>query len=73
MDVKAALIGKNQKTILDSCEFGEDVPIDTYEKVLKEDSEELTSEQQSILRAQLSIIKADHDKLKAIRDTLVNS
>ena len=73
MDVKAALTGKDRKAILDSCEFGEDVAVDTYEKALKDDLEELTSEHQSMLRAQLSVIKADHDKIKSMRDALVNS
>lgn len=73
MDVKAAITGKDRKAILDSCEFGEDVAVDTYEKALKDDWEELTSEQQSMLRAQLSVIKADHDKVKSLRDALVTS
>ncbi|WP_293892745.1 PA2169 family four-helix-bundle protein [Flavobacterium sp.] len=73
MDVKAALTGKNRKAILDSCEYGEDVAVDTYEKALKDDLEELTSQQQSMLRAQYSAIKADHDKVKSMRDALLNS
>ena len=72
-DIKATLTGKNRKAIPDSCEFNEVVAVDTYEKVLNEDAEELTSEQQSMLRARLSILKVDHDKVKAMRDDLVNS
>ena len=64
---------KNRKAIPDSCEFGEDVVVNTHEKVLNEVAEELTSEQQSMLRAQLSIIKIEHDKVKAMREDLVNS
>lgn len=68
MDVKAALTGKDRKAILNSCEFGEDVAVATYVKVLKNDSEDITSEQQDLLKAQYALIKADHDKVKALRD-----
>ncbi|WP_309614502.1 PA2169 family four-helix-bundle protein [Flavobacterium sp.] len=73
MDVKAALTGKDHKLILDSCEYGEDVAKGTYEKVLKDDLQELTSEQQNMIRDQHSVIKADHDKVKSMRDALVTS
>ncbi len=71
MDVKAALTGKNRKEILSSCEYGEDAAIDTYNKVLKNDIENITSEQQAIINAQLKLLKADHDKVKSMRDMLV--
>ena len=73
MDVKAALTGKDRKTILDSCEYGEDVAKGTYEKVLKDDLAELSPEQQAIIRIQHSWIKADHDKVKYLRDSLITS
>jgi len=69
MDVKAALTGKNRKLILDSCEYGEDKAVDTYKKAL-EDAEDLTSEQQNLINAQCTLIKADHDKVKSMRDLL---
>lgn len=72
MDVKAALTGNDRKTILDSCEFGEDAAKGTYEKVLKEDLADLTSEQQTMIRTQHSWLKADHDQVKSMRDALVN-
>lgn len=68
MDVKAALTGKDRKAILNSCEFGEDVAVATYVKVLKNDTEDITSEQQDLLKAQYALIKADHDKVKSLRD-----
>ena len=73
MDVKAALTGKDHKAILDSCEYGEDVAKGTYEKALKDNLAELSSEQQSMLTAQYAVIKADHDKVKSMRDALVTS
>lgn len=71
MDVKAALAGNDQKTILSSCEFGEDHAADTYEKVLENDLEYLNFEQQDMVRTQYVLIKKDHDKVKSMRDVLV--
>ncbi len=70
MDVKAALSGKDSKTILNSCEYGEDKAQDTYEDALEHDSEYLSMEQQTMIRAQHTLLKADHDKVKARRDAL---
>jgi uncharacterized protein (TIGR02284 family) len=66
MDVKSALTGKDRKAILNSCEYGEDVAKDTYEKTLENDSEELTSEQKTMIKAQHTLSKADHDKVKTM-------
>jgi uncharacterized protein (TIGR02284 family) len=72
MDVKAALTGKNRKAILDSCEFGEDQAVDTYEAVLEDDLENLSPAQQTMVRAQHAMIKADHDKVKMLRNALAS-
>ncbi|UPT70690.1 MAG: PA2169 family four-helix-bundle protein [Flavobacterium sp. JAD_PAG50586_2] len=73
MDVKAALTGKDRKVILDSCEFGEDAAVKAYKHALTEHLEDLTPEQQNLIRSQYATIKADHDKVKAMRDALVTS
>lgn len=70
MDVKAALTGKDRKAILNSCEYGEDQAKETYESVLKDDSEKLSAEQQLMIRAQHTLLKADHNKVKSMRDEL---
>lgn len=70
MDVKAALTGRDRKAILSSCEFGEDEAVDTYEEVLRDDSENLSSVQQDMIRAQYALIKADHDKVRYLRDSI---
>lgn len=70
MDVKAALTGKNRKFILDSCEFGEDKAMETYETVLKESSVNLSQNQQTMIKAQLALLKADHNTVKLMRDAL---
>ena len=71
MDVKAAITGKDCKVIIDSCE--EDVAMKTYEKTLKEDPANLSTEQQSLIRSQHALIKADHDKVKTMRDSLLTA
>jgi uncharacterized protein (TIGR02284 family) len=71
MDVKAALTGKDRKAILNSCEFGEDQAVGTYEKALKNDLEHLSPGQQTLINAQHALLKADHDKVKSMRDMLV--
>ena len=68
MDVKAALTGKNRKTILNSCEYGEDVAVSTYANVLENDIEDINPQQQEMIQAQYSLIKADHDRVKDLRD-----
>ncbi len=67
MDVKAAFTGNDRHTILDSCEFGEDKALETYESVL-EDSADLSPEHVELVRRQQSELRADHDKVKALRD-----
>lgn len=71
MDVKAALTGKDRKAILNSCEYGEDVAVDTYKKALISNDEDLSTEQKTMLTAHHTVIKADHDKVKAMRDALL--
>lgn len=69
MDVKAALTGRDRKAILSSCEFGEDKAMETYEKVLRDDLNNLSAIQQDLIIAQFSLIKADHDKVHYLRDS----
>ncbi len=73
MDVKAALTGKDRKAILNSCEYGEDMAKDTYEKALENDLENLNADQQAMIKAQHTLLVADHDKVKMMRDTLVTA
>ena len=73
MDVKAALTGKDRKAILNSCEYGEDAAKDTYKKALENDLENLNTEQQSMIKAQHTLLVADHDKVKSMINTLVEA
>ncbi|WP_026473350.1 ferritin-like domain-containing protein [Alkaliflexus imshenetskii] len=71
MDVKSALTGKDRKTILSSCEYGEEQARDTYEKVLENDSEYLSSKQQTMIIQQKSMLIVDQNHLKALKNSLV--
>ena len=71
MDVKAAITGKDRKAILESCEYGEDHAVKAYESVLEDDRENLTAEQIALVEGQFDLIKADHDAVRALRDSLV--
>jgi uncharacterized protein (TIGR02284 family) len=77
MDAKTALTGKDRKAILNSCEYGEDVAVNTYKKVLEEsnvtDKEILTSDQIALVEEQYELIKADHDTVRSLRDSLVEA
>jgi uncharacterized protein (TIGR02284 family) len=71
MDVKAALTGKDRKAILNSCEYGEDVAKGTYEKALNNGAEDLSVELQNMIKAQHTLLVADHDKVKYMRDAVL--
>jgi uncharacterized protein (TIGR02284 family) len=67
MDVKAALTKNDNKAILASCEFGEDVALKTYDDVI-EDSEDLSSELLELVKKQRVELQRSHDLIKAKRD-----
>ena len=72
MDVKALLTGNDRKAILDSCEYGEDVALDTYKKVMNQDQQDTSWTEQAMLNKQCTLLQADHDKVKHLRDAIVN-
>ena len=71
MDVKAALTGSDRETILDSCVYGEQVALDAYKKVLIEDHQDTNSTEQQMLNKHYAHLKADHDRVKQLRDLMV--
>ncbi len=71
MDLKTALANNESKAILSSCEYGEDHALNIYEKVLAEDMVHLSLAQQRMISNQYSLIKTDHNKIKALREVLV--
>jgi uncharacterized protein (TIGR02284 family) len=67
MDAKAALTGGDRHQILSSCEFGEDAALKTYEEVMAHVSD-LTPAEVEMVRGQQTRLRADHDRVKAMRD-----
>lgn len=65
MDVKATFSGNNRKTILASCEYGEDAAQKAYAEALNED---IPAEIRLLLTQQKSNLKRSHDKIKRMRD-----
>jgi uncharacterized protein (TIGR02284 family) len=73
MDFKASLTSKNRKTILNSCEQGEDVAVEAYEDVLNDKpSEHLSPKQISMIDEQYRTIKSDHDLVRSLRNTTLS-
>ena len=68
MDIKAAFTGNDRHAILESCEFGEDKALETYESVLEKYDTELSAEHRSLVTNQKTALRADHDRVKALRD-----
>jgi uncharacterized protein (TIGR02284 family) len=70
MDLKAALSGNDRKTILSSCEYGENVAQETYDDALSGNVQELNHEQKSMLMAQRKTLQIDHEKIKDLIEKL---
>ena len=73
MDVKAAFTGDDRKTILDSCEYGETVAIDLYKKILIEDHQNTTENQQDMLNRHHGLLTTDRSKIIQLRDAIVDN
>lgn len=67
MDLKSTVAGKDRKTILDNCEFGEDAAQKAYDMALNADAEYEPSLRDLIVR-QKTTLKSGHDEVKKLRD-----
>lgn len=67
MDLKAAITGKDRKTILNNCEFGEDAAQKAYDTALNSDTEFEPSLRDLIVR-QKAALRSGHDEVKRLRD-----
>jgi len=67
MDFKSAISGKARKSILESCEYGEDAAQKAYEEALKSDAE-LPAEIRQVIVNQKAALKTSHDTIKRYRD-----
>lgn len=66
MDVKAVFTGHSRHAVLANCERGEDAAQNAYKEALTENS--LPNYIRTTLEAQKQILKASHDRIKALRD-----
>lgn len=73
MDVKSALAGEDRKAILNSCDNGEESADETYQKVLADESEHLTSQQRSMIKEQHNMLKSDKNKIRTMLNSLVEA
>ena len=66
MDVKATFGGDDRKSLLASCEFGEDAAQKAYKTALEE--KELSLDTRQVIEKQRTTQKEAHDKIKRMRD-----
>jgi uncharacterized protein (TIGR02284 family) len=66
MDVKQTFTGDDRKSLLSSCEFGEDAAQRAYENALKES--ELSPSVREVLEKEKSSLRASHDRIRDMRD-----
>ncbi len=67
MDLKAAITGKDRKTILENCEFGEDAAQKAYDLALNADVE-LEPSLRDLIVSQKAKLRTGHDEVKRLRD-----
>jgi uncharacterized protein (TIGR02284 family) len=70
INLKSALTGGDDHAILAECERGEDSAVEEYKKALDED---LSPSLYELVSRQYSDIKAAHDRIRNLRDTVKNS
>jgi uncharacterized protein (TIGR02284 family) len=63
MDLKAAVSGRDEGTIISECERGEDLAIETYESAL---GASLPEELRSLVERQFLRIREAHDQLRSL-------
>ena len=71
IDVKQAITGKDRHTILQSCEWGEDQILHTYNDALDK-QENLPADLRSVVQRQQSQLQQSHDMIKGLRDSKTN-
>ena len=64
-DIMSSVTGMEEHVVLEECERGEDAAMRHYEAALKED---LPADIEAIVRRQYVGVKANHDRIQALRD-----
>lgn len=65
IDIKSAVTGRDEASILNECERGDDVAVESYQNALKE---ALPSDVNSVIERQYMQIKEAHDRIKGLRN-----
>lgn len=66
IDIKSSITGKDDVSILNECERGEDVALKQYRKALETD---LPTDVRVIVERQFHGVKQNHDMVKSLRDS----
>lgn len=67
MDIKGSFTGRDDQSILNECERGEDSAVEAYNDALKD--ENLPSNLRSTIERQLTSVRQVHDRVKSLRDS----
>jgi uncharacterized protein (TIGR02284 family) len=70
VDIKSAITGKDKVSILEECERGEDVALNSYRKALQ--GTDLPSYARELVERQLQGVQRNHDMVKMMRDQARN-
>ena len=65
INIKAAVTGRDDHSILEECERGEDVAVDAFRTALEAN---LPANVLSVVQRQADAVKGVHDRVKALRD-----
>jgi len=65
IDIKSAVTSKDDEAILNECERGEDVAVNSYRKALEKD---LPANIRSVVERQYNGVLRNHDQVKSLRD-----
>ena len=66
MDIKGTLTGRDDKSILNECERGEDSAVRAFEDALKD--QDLPTNLRAVVERQFTQVKRVHDRVKQMRD-----
>jgi len=66
IDIKGTLTGKDDESILNECERGEDSAVGAFKDALKED---LPSSVRTVVEREYQTVQQAHDRVKALRDS----
>lgn len=66
VDIKSLVTGKDNVSVLNECERGEDVALKSYRRALDKD---LSADVRSLVEKQFQGVQRNHDRVKQLRDS----